>query len=279
MILIKWKLQWALEMERIEKCVIPAAVLEKRFYPLTRAKPKKMLLMLGKPVFHYVVEEAVNSGLDEILLVVGAGKDSIINYFNKHALDKTMDAYGFRDLQGMYFVRQKEQRGFADAIKYAQKFTRDENFVVLLEDTLYRSSDNRTVTSQIVEEYSKVRSPVLAVEKVPKEKVVESGLVDPAAQHNSLFKIRGVVEKPEISQTPSDFGITGIYVFRPEIYNYVSAVSPGRNNELQLSDAINIMANERDVFGYIINGRRYDIGTKEVWYRTSIEFSKNDMAE
>ena len=165
------------------------------------------------------------------------------------------------------------------AIKYAQKFTENENFVVLLGDTIYKSGDSKTVTSHIVEKYSIVRSPVIAVEKVSKEKVVDYGIVDPATHHNSLFKIKGVVEKPEIVEAPSDFGITGIYVFNPEIYNYISKLSPGRNNELQLSDAINLMAKERDVFGYIINGRRYDIGTKEMWYKTFVEFAKNVIPE
>ena len=249
----------------------------KRFYPLTRAQPKEMLPILDKPVIHYVVEEAVNSGLDEILIIVGAGKDSIINYFDRHTLDETMDDYGFRDLPDIYFVRQKEQRGLADAIKYAQKFTGSEDFVVLLGDTIYRSNDEKTVTSHVVEEFSRTGSPVIAVEKVPREKVVDYGIVDAAARHNNMFKIMGVVEKPEINQAPSDLGITGIYAFHPEIYDYISRLSLGRNNEMQLSDAVNLMANERDVFGYIINGRRYDIGTKEMWYRTFIEFSKDVM--
>ena len=259
--------------------MIPAAGLGKRFYPLTKAQPKEMLPILDKPVIHYVVEEAVNSGLDEILLIVWAGKDSLINYLDKHTLDETMDDYGFRELPDTYFVRQKEQRGLADAIKYGQKFTGDENFVVLLGDTLYRSNDDRTVTSHAVEEYSIVRSPVISVEKVPQEKVIDYGIVELATHYNSLFKIGGVVEKPKISEAPSDFGITGIYVFQPEIYDYISSLFPGRNNELQLSDAINLMAKERDVFGYIINGRRYDIGTKEMWYRTFVEFAKNAMKE
>ncbi len=259
--------------------MIPAAGLGKRFYPLTRTQPKEMLPILDKPVIHYVVEEAVKSGLDEILLIVGAGKDSIINYFDKHTLDETMNDYGFGYLPDLYFVRQKEQKGLADAIKYAQKFTENENFVVLLRDTIYKSSDNRTDTSHIVEKYSIFRIPVIAVEKVPKEKVVDYGIVDPATRHNRLFKVRGVLAKLEIVEPPSDFGITGIYVFKSEIYNYIPKLSPGRNNELQLSDAINLMAKKPDIFGYIINGRRYDIRTKEMWYKTFVEFAKNAIVE
>ena len=254
--------------------MIPAAGMGKRFYPLTRAQPKEMLPILDKPVIHYVVEEAVNSGLDEILIIVGAGKDAIINYFDKHSLDESMDEYGFRDLPDIYFVRQKEQRGLADAIRYAQKFTGDENFVVLLGDTIYRSGNSKTVTSQVIDAYVRTEHSVIAVERVPPEKVKDYGIVDPEIQHGNPFKIKGVVEKPEISHAPSDLGITGIYVFSSEIYRYISELSLGRNNELQLSDAINNMAKEHDVFGYIIRGKRYDIGTKELWYRTFIEFSK-----
>ena len=251
----------------------------KRFYPLTRAQPKEMLPILDRPVIHYVVEEAVNSKLDEILIIVGAGKDSIINYFDKHSLDETMDNYGLQDIPDIYFVRQKEQRGLADAIKYAQKFTGDEDFVVLLGDTIYRSNDDRTVTSHIIDEYYKVASPVIALEEVPQEKVVDYGIVETEIKDRELIKIRGVVEKPEISQAPSNLGITGIYSFQSEIYNYIAELSPGRNNELQLSDAINNMAKERDVFGCVISGTRYDIGTKEMWYRTFIEFAKGHLKQ
>ena len=263
-----------LELARIKKCVIPAAGIGKRFYPLTRAQPKEMLPILDKPVIHYVVEEALNSGLDEILIIVGAGKDSIINYFDKHTLDDTMDSYGFKELPDIYFVRQKEQRGLADAIKYAQKFTGDEDFVVLLGDTIYKAGDDRTVTSHIIDEYAKIFSPVIALEIVSPEKVVDYGIVEAEMQSNGLWKIRSVVEKPEISKAPSNLGITGIYAFQPEIYNYISELSLGKNNELQLSDAINNMAKDQNVFGYIINGKRYDIGTKELWYKAFIEFSK-----
>lgn len=266
-------------LEKIRKCVIPAAGIGKRFYPLTRAQPKEMLPVLDKPVIHYVVEEAVNSGLDEILIIVGAGKDSIINYFDKHSLDETMDDYGFRDLPDIYFVRQKEQRGLADAISYAQKFTGGENFVVLLGDTIYRSNEDKTVTSKVVQEFTRIGGAVIAVENVPREKVVDYGIVDPATRNEVLFKIRGVVEKPDVSHAPSNLGITGIYAFQPGIYNYISGLSPGRNNELQLSDAINTMAKEQDVFGYMITGKRYDIGTKEMWYRTFIEFSKKILKD
>ena len=223
-----------------------------RFYPLTRAQPKEMLPILDKPVIHYVVEEAVKSGLDEILIIVGAGKDSIINYFDKHKLDEKFDEYGLKDIPDIFFVRQKEQKGLADAIRYAQKFTGDDDFVVLLGDTIYKSPDNLTVTSHLISEFVKVKFPIIAIEKVPMEKVSDYGIIEFEKMPNQLLKIIGVVEKPELSRAPSDMGITGIYLFHSEIYDYISRISPGRGNELQLSDALNIMAKETDLFGITI---------------------------
>lgn len=159
------------ELGKIRKCVIPAVGLSKRFYPLTRAQPKEMLPTLDKTVIHYVVEEAIRSGLNEILIIVGAGKDSIINYFDRHSLDESMDYYGFSDLPDIFFVRQKEQRGLADAIRYAEHFTGDEDFVVLLGDTIYRSGKSETVTTQILDVYAGIEKPYIAVEKLSREKV------------------------------------------------------------------------------------------------------------
>ena len=267
-----------LELARIRKCVIPAAGMGKRFYPLTRAQPKEMLPVLDKPVIHYVVEEAVNSGLDEILIIVGAGKDSIINYFDKNALDETMDDYGFRNLPDIYFVRQKEQRGLADAVRCAEHFTGDSDFVVLLGDTIYKSGISKTVTSQILDIYKGVEKPLMAVEKVPREKVSDYGIVDPVNAEDEPIKIRGVVEKPEPESAPSDLGITGIYILGTYVYDYISQLKPGKNGELQLSDVYNVMIKDMDVFATRINGKRYDIGTMELWIKTFMEFAMKDGA-
>lgn len=247
----------------------------KRFYPLTRAQPKEMLPILDKPVIHYVVEEAVNSGLDEILIIVGAGKDSIINYFDKHSLDDSLDEYGFSDLPDIFFVRQKEQRGLADAIRYAEHFTGDEDFVVLLGDTIYRSENNKTVTSQILDVYAGIEKPCIAVEKVSREKVSHYGIVDPVDGEDDPFRIKGVVEKPIPEEAPSDLGITGIYVLGRYVYEYISKIQPGKNGELQLSDAYNFMIKDMDVYASHISGKRYDIGTMDLWIKTFIEFARN----
>ena len=257
--------------------MIPAAGVGSRFYPLTRAQPKEMLPILDKPVIHYVVEEAVNSGLDEILIIVGAGKDAIINYFDRHNLDDKMDDYGFKDLPDIYFVRQKEQRGLADAIRYAKHFTGDEDFVVLLGDTIYISNDSSSVTSKILDVYYKYRLPTIAVEEVPEYKFKDYGMIMSEEKGKGIYKVKGIVEKPNVGQAPSNLGITGIYVLGPYIYDYISGIKPGKNGEYQLADAYNSLMKEREVIAAIIEGKRYDIGTKEMWIRTFLEFAKNNF--
>ena len=254
--------------------MIPAAGIGKRFYPLTWAQPKEMLPVLDKPVIHYVVEEAIRSGLDEILIIVGAGKDSIINYFDKHSLDDSMEDYGFSDLPDIFFVRQKEQRGLADAIRYAEHFTGEEDFVVLLGDTIYRSGKSETVTSQILDVYAGIKKPFVAVEKVPKEKVSDYGIVDPVNGEDDPFCIKEVVEKPNPEDAPSDLGITGIYVLGKYVYKYISEIQPGKNGELQLSDAYNAMTRDMDVYASRIRGKRYDIGSMDLWIKTFLEFAR-----
>jgi UTP--glucose-1-phosphate uridylyltransferase len=259
----------------IKKAVIPAAGLGKRFYPLTRAQPKEMLPILDRPVIHYVVEEAVKSGLDEILIIVGKGKDAIINYFDKSDLDdKVSDNYGLEDLPNIYFVRQKEQKGLADAIGYAEGFIGDEPFTVLLGDTIYTSNTKETVTKQIIGVFEKYKKPTIAVEKVKREKIKDYGIIDGKEIERGVYKIQNLVEKPSPEAAPSDIGITGTYILEPDIFEYLKRIGPGANGEYQLTDALRLLCKEKDLLGTTFNGTRYDIGTKDQWIKTFIEFSK-----
>ena len=262
----------------IKKAVIPAAGTGKRFYPLTRAMPKEMLPLLDKPVIHYVVEEAVKSGLDEILIIVGHGKESIIDYFDYNDLDKEMDNYGIRNFPSIYFIRQKEQLGLGDALKYSKKFVDDDPFVVLLGDTVYVSNTEKTVTRQIIDVYDKLESPLIAVEKVKKEKIKDYGMISGKKIRRNLWKIRYLVEKPEPDRAPSDLGITGIYILDNKIFDYLSRIKIGKNNEYQLTDALNLYAKENDLYASSFKGKRYDIGTKELWYEAFMEFLKHGRA-
>ena len=256
--------------------MIPAAGIGKRFYPLTRSQPKEMLPILDKPVIHYVVEEAINSGLDEILIIVGAGKDAIINYFDRHHLDEKYDNYGISDFPDIYFVRQKEQNGLADSIKYSKGFTGDEDFVILLGDTIYESRDNITVTSQIIETYYSLSKPVIAVEEVPREKTKDYGIIDGVKVSDGLYSIKNVQEKPDPAKAFSNLGITGIYVMGEYLYEYLDKIGPGANSEFQLADAFLEMIKDMEMYAKIINGMRYDIGTMDLWIKTFIEFAARD---
>jgi len=262
-------------MTKVRKAVIPAAGFGKRFYPLTRAQPKEMLPILDKPVIHYVVEEAVKSGLDEILIIVGHGKDAIIDYFDYHVLDETMDDYGIRDFPDIYFIRQKHPLGLGDSLKYAKKFVADEPFVVLLGDTIYVSDLKKTVTSQLLDIYEKIKAPVLAVENVKREKTRDYGIVSGKAIERNLWKLNYLIEKPEPENAPSNLGITGIYILNNKIFDYLEKIGPGENNEYQLTDALNLLALENDLYAATFKGKRYDIGTMDLWIKTFIEFAKH----
>jgi UTP--glucose-1-phosphate uridylyltransferase len=225
-------------------------------------------------VIHYVVEEAVNSGLDEILIIVGHGKDAIIDYFDYHALDETMDNYGIRNFPDIYFIRQKKPMGLDDALRYAEKFVDDDPFVVLLGDTIYVSETNKTVTSQLLYSYSKIKSPLIAVEEVKREKIRDYGIISGRKIKDNLWKVEYLVEKPEPENSPSNLGITGIYILHSEIFDYIKEIKPGKNNEYQLTDALNLLAKEKNLYASTFRGKRFDIGAKELWYETFIEFLK-----
>lgn len=261
-------------MSKIRKAVIPAAGAGKRFYPLTRAQPKEMLPVFDKPVIHYVVEEAVKSGLDEILIIVGQGKDAIINYFDYNNLDDTLDEYGIRSFPDIFFVRQKRPLGLGDSLRYAEKFVGGDPFVLLLGDTIYRSHRKETVTSQIINSYNRVKNPILAVEKVREEKIPDYGIISGKSVGKSVWKIDSLVEKPAAKEAPSDLGIVGIYILNAEIFPYLRKIKAGRNGEFQLTDALNLFCRDNDLYATIFDGDRYDIGTKELWIEAFIEFLK-----
>ncbi len=262
---------------KIRKIVIPAAGLGTRFYPLTKAQPKEMLPIFDKPIIHYIVEEAIESGLDEILIIIGKGKEAIVNYFDRSPLDNyqsSKDTKFFKDLPEIFYVRQKEQKGLADAIGYAKKFVGDEPFVVALGDTFYTTDSKKRVTKQIIDEFGRLDKSIIAVEEVEKDKIKDYGIIAGQRIKDNLWIVKNAIEKPEPKIAPSNMGITGLYVFTPEIFNYIKKIKPGRNNEYQLTDAINLLCKKDRVYGFRFEGERYDIGTKELWIKTFIKFSK-----
>lgn len=263
-------------MTRVRKAVIPAAGMGTRFYPLTRAQPKEMLPILDKPVIHYVVEEAVNSGLDQILIIVGYGKDAIVNYFDRNSLDEKFDDKEFSSFPDIYFVRQKEQLGLAHALKSARNFVNDDPFVVLLGDTIYRSSRDGTVTSDLIDVFSKYGNSTITVEEVPEDKIQDYGIIDAEPAEEDVYRINRMVEKPNPEDAPSNLGVTGLYALTSDIFQYIDRIEPGRNGEYQLADVFNLMTNDVDIMANTLHGTRYDVGTKELWVKTFIEFAQKD---
>lgn len=269
---------WGLAVvtQKIKKAVIPAAGIGSRFFPLTRAQPKEMLPILDKPVIHYVVEEALKSGLEEILIIVGHGKDSIIDYFDRHPPDVSESGNEIERFPPIYFVRQKEPKGLADSISYAETFTGSDPFVVLLGDTIYQSNDDETVTLSILNAYEKWRKQIVLIEKVPQLKIGDYGIIEGKRINEDTWNISDVIEKPDPRLAPSNMGLTGTYILHREIYDIISALKPGKNGEYQLSDALGEIAKSGNLMGKEIRGTRYDIGTKELWVQTFVKFAKSD---
>ena len=275
-LLLKNIWEWGNITSKVRKAVIPAAGAGTRFFPLTRTQPKEMLPILDKPVIQYVVEEALLSGLDEILIIVGYGKDSIIDYFDRHPLDSQMKGFEIDMFPEIYFVRQREQKGLGDSLRYAEKFTGDDPFLVLLGDTIYKTKGSETTSSEVLKAYGETGKLMVLVEKVEREKIQDYGIISGKKISKSLWSIDDLVEKPDPGNAPTDMGITGTYLLNGEIYDILRELKPGKNNEYQLTDALRILAANGMLLGYEINGTRYDIGTKELWVKTFIDFARED---
>ncbi len=275
------------------KAVIPAAGLGTRFLPITKAQPKEMLPVFDKPTIQYVVEEAVSSGIDNILIVTGRGKRAIEDHFDKSTelemvlKNSAKEEYlrqmeKISELADIHYVRQKEQKGLGDAIYCARKFVGDEPFAVLLGDTI--TINDPPCTKQLMDIYEEYNSSVIAVEKVPREKIESYGIIK-CNPLDGIYEIEDLVEKPNPKDAPSDLGIIGRYVLTPKIFNVMEKVTPGVGGEIQLTDALKLLLREEKVYATEFVGKRYDIGTKLDWLKSSIEFAlqndevKDDLIE
>lgn len=261
------------------KAVIPAAGLGTRFLPATKAQPKEMLPVFDKPTIQYVVEEAVASGIDDILIVTGKGKRSIEDHFDRSfeleyiLKENDKDEYlreveAISELADIYYVRQKEQKGLGDAIYCARKHIDGEPFAVLLGDTITRSEV--PCTKQLMDVYEKYGSSAIAVEEVPVDKVERYGIIKGQKKDENLYLIEDMVEKPAVDEAPSNLAIMGRYVLDSKIFDHIDDVPPGFGGEIQLTDAMRLLD---DIYGYVFQGKTYDIGNKVEWLKTSLEFA------
>ena len=265
----------------IKKAVIPAAGLGTRFLPATKASPKEMLPIIDTPTIQYVVQEAVNSGIEDILIISGRGKRAVEDHFDrnfeleeriKNKEDETYnEIMNLSNLANIYFIRQKEINGLGDAIMYAKQHTGNEPFAVLLGDTIVDSII--PVTQQLMDVYEQYKSSVIAVEQVPRDKVSRYGIVGGDQLSEKLMRLNQLIEKPSIEASPSNLAIAGRYILTPGIYKALEKTPKGKGNELQLTDALIELLKTESVYSQTFEGKRYDIGNKLDFIKTTIEFA------
>lgn len=274
----------------IRKAVIPAAGFGTRFLPATKSQPKEMLPIVDTPVIQYVVEEAVSAGITDILMVIGKGKRSIEEHFDRSfQLEAQLRAKGketelkamrqISELADIHFVWQKELNGLGDAVYCARHHVNDEPFVVLLGDTIMEAS--KPPVRQLLEVFERYQEPIVLIEKVQRERVSRYGVIDGKEIEPGLYLVKDFVEKPGIDEAPSNLAIASRYILTPEIFEYLGRTEPGKAGEIQLTDAMRMMVRQRKMYGLVLEGRRCDIGNKEGFVRTNIEFAlrRPDMAE
>jgi len=265
----------------VKKAVIPAAGLGTRFLPATKASPKEMLPIIDTPTIQYVVQEAVDSGIDDILIISGRGKRAIEDHFDRNfeleerIKDKEDAMYdevrNLTNLANIHFIRQKEISGLGDAIYYARQHTGNEPFAVLLGDTIIDSVI--PVTQQLMDIYDQYESSVIAVESVPKDKVSRYGIVGGEELSDKIMRLNQLIEKPSIEAAPSRLAIAGRYILTPGIYKALEKTPKGKNNELQLTDAMIELLKTESIYSQTFDGKRYDIGNKLDFIKTTIEYA------
>jgi len=267
----------------IKKAVIPAAGYGTRFLPVTKALPKEMLPIIDRPTLEYIVNEAIDSGITDILLVVSGNKNSIVDYFDRNLeleyklLERKKDyEYGLVTNiavgANLYFIRQKEQLGLGHAVLQGETFVGQDDFAVLLGDDVY-VNDHYPATKQMIDAYDKVKSSILGTIEVSLEDTKKYGICDPIKQSSDQLKVlKSVVEKPEPKNAPSRSAIGGRYILTSTIFKYLRSQSKGKGNEIQLTDAILRLMNEEKVYSFDVDARRYDVGKKIDYIEAIIDF-------
>jgi len=256
----------------IRKAVIPAAGLGTRFLPATKAQPKEMLPVVDKPVIQYVVEEAISSGIKDILIITGKGKRAIEDHFGKSEIENEFleEIDEMMDSVNLLYTRQKEPRGLGDAVYHAKSFVGEDAFALLLGDTITIPG----CTKELIKKYEEFKTSIIAVEEVPKEKISSYGIIKGKEVEGDIHLVEDLVEKPSSEKAPSNLGILGRYILTPAIFGAIERTPPGKGNEIQLTDALRIVREKR--YAYVYRGRRYDIGNKLDWIKSNIELSLAD---
>lgn len=266
----------------VRKAVIPAAGLGVRFFPVTKSLPKEMLPLVDKPIIQYIIEEAVASGLENILVVTGRGKRAIEDYFDqspdlerhltqkgKHDLLKIVRELG--ELVDIHYVRQKEPRGLGHAVFCARKFVGEEPFAVLLGDDLI--CHEIPCLKQMLALYTQVQATILAVQEVPAQDVNKYGILDARLIQPGVYQVNDLVEKPDPATAPSRLAIMGRYIITPQIFELLARTPPGAGGEIQLTDALRELKQTQPIYGLAFKGKRYDVGDKLGYLKATIDFA------
>ncbi|KPN83412.1 UTP--glucose-1-phosphate uridylyltransferase GalU [Apilactobacillus kunkeei] len=268
-------------MKKIRKAIIPAAGLGTRFLPETKAMPKEMLPVVDKPAIQLIVEEAIASGITDILIIIGKGKRAIEDHFDSNTeLELNLESKGkdemlkaVKETNGLniYFKRQEHPNGLGDAVHTAKSFVGEDPFVIMLGDDLM--TDETPLTKQLIDSYEETGSSTLAVMKVPHEDTSKYGVINPAKKvSDGLYDVTNFVEKPNPEDAPSDLAIIGRYLLTADIFDILENTKPGKGNEIQLTDAIDTLNKKGKVYAHEFKGDRYDTGNKFGWLQTNIEF-------
>ncbi|MBU3108886.1 UTP--glucose-1-phosphate uridylyltransferase GalU [Clostridium gasigenes] len=269
--------------KKVRKAIIPAAGLGTRFLPATKAQPKEMLPIVDKPTIQYIIEEAIASGIEEILIITGRGKKCIEDHFDRSIeLEIELAKAGKDDLLeivndisnmvDIHFIRQKEPRGLGHAIHCARAFVGDEPFAILLGDDIVYN-DEKPCLKQLIDCYNEYKTTILGVQTVPKEHVSRYGIVEGIEIEDRVMKVKGLVEKPSIEEAPSNVAILGRYIVTPKIFEILGNTKPGKGNEIQLTDALLTLIQEEAMYAYNFEGRRYDVGDKQGFLEATIEYA------
>jgi len=271
-------------LKKIKKAIIPAAGMGTRFLPATKAMPKEMLPIVDKPTIQYIVEEAIESGIEDIIIVTGKTKRAIEDHFDTNfELEHSLEQSGKLDLLEkvkqaevtIHYIRQNEPRGLGHAVWCARKFIGDEPFAVLLGDDIVQAETPGL--KQLMNQYEATSSSVVGVQQVPDEETDRYGIVDPSSNGDRLYKVDHFVEKPKQGTAPSNLAIMGRYILTPEIFGFLDEHEIGAGGEIQLTDAIQKLNEIQEVYAYDFEGERYDVGEKLGFVKTTLEFAmQND---
>ncbi|MDD3654738.1 MAG: UTP--glucose-1-phosphate uridylyltransferase GalU [Desulfotomaculaceae bacterium] len=275
---------------KVRKAIIPAAGLGARFLPATKAQPKEMLPIVDKPTIQYIIEEAINSRIEDVLIITGRNKRAIEDHFDKSLeLEYQLKEKGnvellelvqdISQLVDIYYVRQKEPLGLGHAIYCARQFVGDEPFAVLLGDDVVQNEV--PCLKQLMDLYEEVQSTVLAVQEVPREDVSKYGILDAVPVRDKVYRVNDLIEKPPVESAPSRLAVIGRYIINPRIFPILADTRPGAGGEIQLTDALKVLCREQAMYGLAFAGRRYDVGDRLGYLQAMVEFalSRSDLAE